>query len=67
MKIKPKIQLNNDILEVIKKTYEENYNIQILTLFSQDGQNIYGCFIHSLSNKLSFVEKPSNILSLIHI
>ena len=30
MKIKPKIQLNNDILEVIKKTYEENYNIQIL-------------------------------------
>lgn len=61
MKIKPKIQLNNDILEIIKKTYEENYNIQILTLFSQNGQNIYGCFIHSLSNKLSFVEKPSNI------
>lgn len=60
MKIKNFTEINNEILSTVKETYEENSHIEILNIFAE-GPYIYGCFLHSLDKKLSFVEAPRNI------
>ncbi len=60
MKIKNFTEINNEILSTVKETYEENSNIEILNIFAEDSY-IYGCFLHPIDKKLSFVETPRNI------
>ena len=49
--------IDDTTLDIIAKTFQDNKNIIVLSCYEKDN-HVYGFYIHSLHNYLSFVKQP---------
>lgn len=62
----PNRELDEKTLNIIKSVFEEQKHIQIVNLYNK-GNNVFGVYIHSIKDSISFLNTPDYTEQTIHM